>query len=156
TLLMHALYVGLLALYAGWAVFGVAVNLGSAWFGFPWLPPNGSYSVPLLAGPGLMWAYRKGSAKTVALYAPLLAWWVILLPIAWRFEVNPIDFIGCVGGLFLIVAESHREGSVMAVPYRFYGVLLTAGILVPLSYYEINREMQARSPGLPGGLLVEM
>jgi uncharacterized membrane protein len=151
TLLLHALYVGLLALYAGWMVFGVAVNLGATLFGFLWWPPNGSYSVPLLALPGLAWAYRKGSAKTVALYAPLLAWWVILLPIAWRFEVNPMDFIGCVGGLFLIVAESHPEESVMAVPYRFYGALLTAGVLVPLSYYEINRETRA-----PAGLLVEM
>jgi uncharacterized membrane protein len=150
TMLLQALYVGLLALYAGWTIFGSASS-GPGWFR---LSANGLYSVPLLALPGLLWAYRKGSAKTAALYAPLLAWWVILQPFAWRLEVNPIYFIGGVGGLLLIVAQCHPEESVMAVPYRFYGALLTAGVLIPLSYHEFNREI--RSPDLPVGMLVEM
>ena len=151
TMLLHMLYVGLLALFAGWAVFGSASSGAAA---FLRLPHNEAFSVPLLALPGLLWAYRKGSAKTVALYAPLLAWWVILQPFAWRLEANPIYFLGCVGGLFLILAECHAEDSVMAVPYRFYGSLLVAGVLIPLSYHEFNREV--RSSDLASGLLVEM
>jgi len=78
---------------------------------------------------------------TVGLYAPLLAWWVILQPFAWHWEANAIYFIGAVGGLFLLIAQLHREGSPFAIPYRLYGVLLTAGTLVPLSFHDFNEEM---------------
>ena len=46
---------------------------------------HGGYSLPLLAAPGFAWAYRKRSAGALALYVPLIAWWVILQPFAWRF-----------------------------------------------------------------------
>jgi uncharacterized membrane protein len=154
TLLLHTLYVGLLALFAGWLVFGSSSSFGAMLVGALRLPHNIAFSVPLLALPGLVWAYRKGSAKTVALYAPLLAWWVILQPFAWRLQANPIYFLGCIGGLFLILAQCHAEDSVMAVPYRFYGSLLVAGVLVPLSYYQFNREVH--SSDVAWGLLVEM
>jgi uncharacterized membrane protein len=153
TTLLHTLFVGLLALYAGFAVLGMATT-GRGLFGFIWLPANAAYSVPLLALPGMLWAYRKGSATTLALYVPLLAWWVILQPFAWRFEANPIYFIGCVGGLFLILAECHPEESQMAIPYRFYGALLMGGVLVPLSYYSFHRDIHPA--GFTAGVLVEM
>jgi uncharacterized membrane protein len=154
TLLLHVLYVALLAVFTGYAVFGFALNVGTGLFGFLWLPPNGAYRVPLLALPGLMWGYRKGSAKTVAIYAPLLAWWVILQPLAWRVEVNPIYFIGCVGALFLIVSECHAEQSELAIPYRFFGALMTAGCLIPLSYYEFNKLVD--KPTFTAGVLLEL
>lgn len=153
TLLLHTLVVGLLATYAGFAVLGAATT-GRGLFGLFWLPANAAYSVPLLALPGMLWAYRKNSARTVALYVPLLAWWVIMQPFAWWFEANPIYFIGCVGGLFLILAECHPEESPLAIPYRFFGASLMAGVLVPLSYYSYHSHMHPE--GFKLAVLVEM
>ncbi len=137
TLLMHTLLVGLLAVWAGYEVIGFG-SAGAWFFGrFPALP-NGAYSLPFLAAPGLRWAYRKESARAVALYVPLIAWWVILQPIAWRFGANPVYFVGTVGALLLLAAEAHRVASPMAIPYRFYGAVLIAGSLIPLSYQETN------------------
>lgn len=140
TLLMHTLLGGLLALYAGFTAFGPLLG-GSGWLRFLGLPAQGAYSVPLLALPGIVWAYRKSSPKTLALYAPLLAWWVLLQPFAWRFEANPVYFVGLVGGLFLLLAECHSSESAMAIPYRFYGILLAVGTLIPLSYYWFQRQI---------------
>jgi len=115
--------------------------------------PNGAYTLPFLAIPGLLWAYRKASQHTVDLYVALLAWWVVLQPMAWGRGISVIYFIGGVGALFLIVAESHRPGSLFAVPYRTFGALMCGGVLVPLSFHEANKEL-ARS-GMKGWGLVE-
>jgi uncharacterized membrane protein len=145
TLPLHALFAGLLAIYASFSTFGPFFS--RPLFRILGTPP---LSVPLLGSIGLLWAYRSRSPKVVALYAPLLAWWVILLPAFWRVEANPAAFIGCIGGLFLIIAECHRERDPMAIPFRFYGALLLAGALIPLSYYDFNRDFgsQIRSVGL--------
>lgn len=147
TLLLHALLVALLALYAGFATFG------SLWVGFLGLPASGAYSTLVLALPGLVWAYRKNSSRTVALYAPLLAWWVILQPFAWRFQADPVYFVGLVGGLFLLVAECHSEENTLAIPYRFYGSLLTVGALIPLSYYSYQQHLHLDESAT--GMLIE-
>ena len=44
--------------------------------------------------------------------------------------------VGMAGVLLLLIAAMHREGSLMARPYRFFGVLIAGGVLVPLSYAE--------------------
>ena len=152
TLLMHSLLVALLALYVGFSTFG-PVLIGGNWFRFLGLPVNGAYSAILLALPGLYWAYRKDSPRTVALYAPLLAWWVILQPFTWHFDVNPVYFISLVGALFLLVAECHPEESTMAIPYRFYGALLTTGALIPLTYYSFQKNLHLGKS--TSGMLVE-
>lgn len=140
TLLLHILLVALLGLWAGMEILSFH-DLG-AWFFGRWTNiPNGAYTLPLMALPGLIWAYRKKSPVTVGLYAPLLAWWVILQPFAWRLEINPTYFIGAVGALFLILSESHRPGSKFAIPYRFWGVMLVGGALIPLSFHSFNKEM---------------
>lgn len=140
SILLHILLVALLGLWAGMEVLSFH-NLG-AWFFGRWAHlPNGAYTLPILALPGLIWAYRKRSPATVGLYAPLLAWWVILQPFAWRLETNPTYFIGAVGALFLIISESHRSGSKFAIPYRFWGVMMVGGALIPLSVHSFNREM---------------
>ncbi len=70
------------------------------------------YSLPLLVAPGLWWAYRKNSAITVGIYVPLLAWWVVLQPIAWKLQANPTFFIGAVGSLMMLVAAlASRPGA---------------------------------------------
>ena len=138
TPLLHVLLVALLATWTGTEILGFS-DLGGWFFGRWHSLPNAAYTLPLLALPGLVWAYRRDSVVTVALYAPLLAWWVILQPFSFGWsEINPFYFVGAVGGLFALVAESHRSGSQMAIPFRLYGVLLVAGILVLLSFYDFN------------------
>lgn len=149
TLLLHALLVALLAIWAGMEILNF--NHLGGWFFGRWVYfPNGAYSLLLMAIPGMIWAYRKRSPMTVALYAPLLAWWVILQPFAWRLETNPAYFVGAVGALFLILSESHRSGSPFAMTYRFYGILLAGGALVPLSFYAFNKEVFRDGPSTAG------
>src|SRR5207244_11563109 len=111
---------------------------------------NGAYTLPFLALPGLIWGYRKHVPLTVGLYTPLLAWWVILQPFAWRLETNPIYFIGGIGALFLLLAESHRPGSPFAIPYRLRGTLMVGGALVPLSFYQFNQDLLRHDPQRSG------
>ena len=140
TLLLHALFVGLMGLWAGLEV--LEFRHLAPWFSsWPASLPNGAYSLPFLSIPGLLWGYRKGSRHTVALYVALLAWWAVLQPIAWNWGGNVIYFIGSVGSLFLIIGESHRPGSPFAVPYRTYGALICCGVLVPLSFHDANIEL---------------
>lgn len=149
TLLLHALLVPLLALWAGTEVLAFG-HLG-AWFLGRWAPlPNGAYSLPLLAAPGVWWAYRRGVPAALWLYAPLLGWWLALQWFAWYPEGNPAYFIGGVGGLLLLLAEGHREGSRFAAPYRVTGMLLVCGVLMPLGYYALHEELRrAGAPGRP-------
>ena len=141
TLLMHALYVGLLALWVGTEILGFDTPM------FFWsYVPHGAYSLPLLVVPGLLWAYRKQSAATVALYVPLLAWWAVLEPVAWQWDVNPVYFVALAGAILLMIAELHSVGSRMAAPFRFFGVALIAGTLVPLSFADFIIELQHGFP----------
>jgi uncharacterized membrane protein len=148
TILLHALVAGLLATWVGTEILG----FGWGW-GF-WRLPDACYTLPLLALPGLLWAYRKRSPATVGLYAALLAWWVILQPIAWNSDVNVIYFIGAAGALFLAIAESHGSTSPMSAPYRLYGVLLTAGVLSVLSFGDfISDLMRGTVPAIGSSAL---
>jgi uncharacterized membrane protein len=140
TLLLHCLLVGLLGTWAGMEVIGFS-NLAQRLFWGWWMIPNGAYSLPLLALPGLAWAYRKNSASAVGLYVPLLAWWVILQAIAWDLEWQTVYVVGCTGALFLMLAEIHHPGNRLAIPYRLWGVALAAGTLIPLSFGDFNKEV---------------
>jgi len=151
TLLLHALLVSLLAIWCGMEIIG----FGDAglWFVGRWgFIANGAYSLPLFALPGLIWAYRKGSVATVALYVPLLAWWVVLQPIAWKFEEETVYFTGAIGGLMLVLAENHPTGSRYAIPYRLFGFLLVAGVLLAMSFYDVSQEILR--PGIEARTLV--
>ncbi len=141
SLLLHALVVALLAIWCGAEMlqFGsMGLNLFSRWH---WAP-NGAYTLPLLAAPGLMLAYRRQLASVLWLYVPLLTWWLSLQSIAWegvwQWHHNPLFFIGGVGGLLLIAAEAHASGSKLAIPYRTYGVFLVGSLLIPLSFKYIH------------------
>jgi hypothetical protein len=149
TRLMHSLLVALLAVWAGMEVLNFG-HLGGWLFGRWDGLPNGAYSLPLLALPGIMWAYRKQSVATLSLYVPLLAFWTVLQVFAWHIAANPIYFVGAVGALLLVVAELHAAGSRFAVPYRYYGSLLVGGVLVPLSFYDLNKELVRHWGGLAG------
>jgi uncharacterized membrane protein len=132
TPLLHMLYAGLLALWVGCEILGFT-DVDRLFFGW-WHAHHGAYTLPLLALPGFLWAYRKRSPTAIALYAPLLAWWAVLQPVAWHWEVDPVFFVGLAGALMLLAAESHRTGSPMAKPYRACGILIAGGALVPLSF----------------------
>lgn len=133
TMLLHCLMIGLLGTWAGLEVIGfsnLAVRIFWGWWSFP----NGAYTLPLLALPGIAWAYRKGSAATVGLYVPLFVWWITLQAISWDLKWQTVYFAGTLGALLLIIAETHRVGSPFAPPIRLWGVVLAAGALIPLSY----------------------
>ncbi|MBI5686625.1 MAG: GDYXXLXY domain-containing protein [Verrucomicrobia bacterium] len=132
TLLIHCLYAGLLATWAGAEILGYR-HLG-AWLFWGWQVPNGAYSLLVLWLPAMAWAYRRRSAGAVSLYVPVLAWWITLQSFVWRFDWQAIYIIGAVGAVMLAIAENHRPGNRMAVPYRFWGTALAAGALVPMSF----------------------
>jgi len=139
TLLLHVLYAGLLAVWTGCEVLDT--NVFGPWLYHGWAyVPRAAWTLPLLILPGVLWAYRRRSALAVAIYAPVLAWWAVLQPVAWHWDFNPICFAGLAGALMLLAAEMHRVGSPMAVPYRFYGILIAGGVLVPLSFSDFILE----------------
>ncbi len=140
TILLHALLVSLLAIWCGMEIIGFAGS-GMWLFGRWSFIPNGAYTLAPLALPGLLWAYRKGSTVTVALYVSLLAWWTILQPLAWGMEEEIVYFIGAVGGLMLMIAESHSKGGKFAIPYRLFGGLLVATALLVMSFYDFNEDV---------------
>ncbi len=150
TLLLHALLVGLLALWAGMEVFNFA-HLSPFWFARWW--PNGALSLPLLAAPGFIWAYRRQSSRAISLYVGLLAWWIVLQAVAWDLSWQSLYVLGLMGAVFLILAEHHRQGSRMALPFRVYGTLLVGCALVPPSFLNFHEEMHRwhsdRSGDLP-------
>jgi hypothetical protein len=135
---LHALVVALLGLWAGMEVLEFG-HLGAWLFGRWDGLPNGAYSLPLLALPGIVWAYRQQSVQTLTLYVMLLTWWTFLQPFAWHLDTNPVYFVGAVGALLLVIAECHAAGSRFAIPYRYYGSLLVGGVLVPLSFHKFNQ-----------------
>jgi uncharacterized membrane protein len=149
TRLLHALLVGILAVWAGTEILNFGF-MGGWLFGRWDAFPNGAFSLPLLALPGIAWAYRKQSVPTLSLYVPLLAWWAVLQIFAWRLGTNPIYFVGSLGALFLVIAECHAEGSRFAVPYRYYGALLLGGTLVPLSFFQLNSHLSGEFMGRAG------
>lgn len=138
TLLLHLLVATLLAVWVGMELIGWGRGHEFDLFGFL---PRAAYTLPVLAGLGLAWAYQKKSPTTVGLYVPLLAWWVILLPSGWGGRENPILMIGSAGALMLILAEVHTDGSRYAIPYRLYGSLLCMGVLSCLSFHEMHHEI---------------
>ncbi|MBI5396755.1 MAG: DUF2157 domain-containing protein, partial [Verrucomicrobia bacterium] len=141
TLLIHCLYAGLLAAWAGTEVLGYR-HLG-AWLFGGWHVPNGAYRLLALLLPALAWAYRRASVGAVSLYVPVFAWWIVLQSFSWHFDWQAVFIVGAVGALLLVIAENHEPGNRMAVPYRFWGAALAAGALVPMSfggfYEEIGR-----------------
>lgn len=134
TKLLHFLYAALLAAWAGCEVLGFS----HLWY---WNFPNGAYSLPLLAAPGIIWAYRRNSAGGLAIYLPLIAWWVALQGLGWGWEQQAVYVVGFVGALYLLLAQAHRPGSKMAAPYRVYGALYCALGLIPLSFRSFHRNI---------------
>ncbi len=109
--LLHAFLVAVLATWVGVEMLGMG---SSQWWGW-WRIPSGCYTLPLMAAPGILWSYRRNATKTLAMYLPLVAWWLILLPIAWsRNDIHPVYFVGAVAALFLAIAEAHRVGNPMS------------------------------------------
>ncbi len=140
---LHALVVAILAVYTGLSTLGWIMG---GWWGTSRRLVDPAYSVPLLALPGLIWAYRRKSAGGVGLYVMLLSWWVLVQPTAWGLDDAPIFWVGSVGALLLLIAECHPPRSALAIPHRYFGVLLTGGVLLLLSFYDFNEHAMNRVP----------
>ena len=140
--LLHGFLVAVLAIWVGTEILGMG---SSRWWGW-WRIPSGCYTLPLLVAPGILWTYRRNATKTLSMYLPLVAWWLILLPLSWSLgDLNPVSFIGAVAALFLAIAEAHRVGNPMSIPFRFYGAVFTVGLLFLLSFADLQRELIGRS-----------
>ena len=139
--LLHLLLATLLGVWCGTEILAFDRFLQPGQFGGGYSLHVACYSLPLLALPGLWQAYRKGSALTVGIYLPLIVWWTVLQRLAWTFDADFVYFLGGLGALLLVLAECHRIRSLLAIPYRLYGVLLVAGVLVPLSFAAAQREL---------------
>ncbi len=130
TALLHLLFAALLSMWIGFEILSLDRLI--------WRLPSAGYSVPFLIAPGVVWAYRKNSDKVLSIYVPVLTWWLVLQPIAWKLHANPTYFIGATGALLLLAAALHPARSAMAIPYRFYGVTIVGGTLIPLSFHAFN------------------
>lgn len=139
TLVVHCLLVGLLGFWVGAEVLNYP-HLHGLWGALP----NGAYSLLPITAIGLAWCYRRGSSWGVALYAGLIAWWIIAIGVVWGDFFGGHDpvgfyFIAATATLFLIAGELHRPGSSMARPWLVLGSLLTAGTLIPLGVGDFHR-----------------
>ena len=138
SLLLHLLFVSLVALWGGMEVFGFW-SMSPWWLPGWWEVPNGAYSLPLLAAPGLAWAYHRKSPLGVALYVALFTWWTVLQAFSLHLGTRSLFWIGNVGAILILFAEAHRPRDPRGVPYRFWGVLLVSGILLALGSREFWR-----------------
>ena len=145
TLLLHILLVSLLAIWCEMEIVHFS-NFGMWFFGRWASVPNVAYSLPLLVIPGLIWAYQKKSVTAVALYVLLFSWWILLQPFGWHSGVDGLYFVGLVGGAMLVVSESHESGSRYAIPFRFFGVLLSLGGLLVISTFQLNKHIYRVEP----------
>ena len=141
SLLLHLLFVSLVALWGGIEVLSFP-HLSPWWFRGWFDFPNGAYSLPLLAAPGLAWAYHRKSPLAIALYVPLLAWWAVLQACVLRLDTRSVFWIGNVGAILILFAEAHRPRDSRGVPYRFWGVLMVSGILLTLGSLGFWRHME--------------
>lgn len=145
---LHALVAATMAYYLGTSAF--ALLFASRWmreFAEP------AWSVPLVVGLGLAWAYRHGSRSVTALYVALGTWWLLLQPTVLNLDAAPIYWAGLVGSILLLLAECHRPETGLGIPYRFFGVVLVGGVLLPLSTYAANSAMSGEI--LPTPLAIE-
>lgn len=138
TVLVHVLLSAVLAVWVGTEVLGFR-DLAGWLFGRHPGVPNCAPALPLFVALGAWWAYRKRAPGALALYAPLLVWWLILQPFAWKLETNPVFLLGGAGAVLLVLAESHPRGSKFAIPLRLWGFALAGGALVPLGSFSFNR-----------------
>jgi len=133
TLLFHCLYAGLLATWVGCETLGFAHLMN--WFFSNWgIPLPVSYSLPLMVLPGIVWAYRKGSPLTLAIYLSVTAWWITLYPFCWQLHIDPMYWVTVLGGILLMIALIHGPRNNMAAPYYILGVGMVLSGLVPLSF----------------------
>jgi len=131
SLLIHALFVGLMAIWTLMELPGSQVFRPTWAGGFL---PVGVWTLPIWAAPGLIWAYRRSSPNGVGLYVALLTWWVCWQVFALNLSHSSLIlfWIGGCGALLLLIAETHRSNDPMAIPFRLCGTALTAGSLLPM------------------------
>lgn len=131
SLLLHAMFVGLMAIWT------MMETVGSQGFRPVWaggLLPMGVWTLPIWTVPGLIWAYRRVTPTGVGLYVALLTWWLCwqVLALNLSYPSLMLFWAGGFGALLLLIAETHRSNDPMAIPFRLCGTALTAGSLLPM------------------------
>lgn len=154
TIPLHLLFAILLTTWFSTEITGYRF-IGASFFGMRWQDiPNGVFLAPLLAAPGLWLAYRNTSLPRLSIYLAVLTCWICLQPFAWRWSGATPYFIGAVGAMLLILGERHLPKSKFAIPYRWLGVLLFGGALVPLSSRWFSYAWLEAQPALVLALLI--
>lgn len=137
-LLLHCLNVALLVLWCAMEVGSGEAVVG--WSrGWSNLPPA-AYTLPLLAAPGLIWSYARGSQVGTALYVFVIGFWAWLQTFVWGWEWSAIYWAGMVGLILLLIGESHRKYREFGIIYRVYGALVIGVVLQILSFSTFNEE----------------
>ncbi len=137
SVLLHLLVASLVALWTGMEIINFS-HLGPWWWRNM---PNGAYAAAVLIAPGMWWSYRARSLVALSAYVAIIAWWCTLQGLAWDFRQQMVFVVAALGPLLFMLAELHSVGSRLAIPYRFWGTLLTGGALIPLSFGEFYRSM---------------
>jgi hypothetical protein len=137
-LLLHCLNSVLLALWCGMEIGGGEAIVG---WSRGWLDlPPGAYTLPLLATPGLIWSYGRGSQIGTALYVFVLGLWAWLQAFVWEWEWAAIYWTGMVGLILLLIGESHQKYRDFGIIYRVYGAVVVGVVLQILSFASFNEE----------------
>ena len=159
SLILHVLLIAVIGIWAGLEVIGYPFYGAPFFFWrWSWLPNAAYWLLPVVAA-GMIWCYRRRSPWGVLFYAPLLAWWIVLQPVAWHWEESTIYYVAAAGGLLLMAAEAHAPGSRMAIPHRLWGVLLFGVTTAVLSFHEVSAgimEHSTRVGGFVAALLLSL
>jgi uncharacterized membrane protein len=155
TPLFHCLYAGLLAAWVGCETLGFSHPLDLVFA--PWrLPLPATCSLPLMVLPGLVWAYRKKSPLTSAIYLAVVAWWVVLYALSWEVHFDPMCWLVALGGIFSLIALAHLPGNKMARPFQVLGAAMILAGLVPRSFAEYQclyrSDLNAKGLGIYVGI----
>ncbi|MFM7148653.1 MAG: DUF2157 domain-containing protein, partial [Gemmataceae bacterium] len=127
-----------------------------------WFFPQGAFLLPVLALPGLLWAYRRPSLSGVSIFLIPLVIWSIQQPWAWGCMDHFPVWAGCVGAILLVLAEVHGPRNPFGIPYRVLGAVLSVSALIPLGSNQFTLSMLRPNQafGMPsifqivGGLIV--
>jgi hypothetical protein len=114
--------------------------------------------MPLLVAPGFLLAVRTSKPRLLWIYVPLLTFWLSMQPVAWADLLNipyfnPLFFSCSLGGLLLLIAQSHQPRNAMSLPWRTCGVIMTGSCLLPLSFYDSHADLLGESVEVTQGML---
>ncbi len=157
SVLLHALLAGLLAIWSGMEILGGFEAVAGGRWSFRFVSAT-ALAMPLLVAPGFLLAVRTSKPRLLWIYVPLLTFWLSMQPVAWADLLNipyfnSLFFICSLGGLLLLIAQSHQPRNAMSLPWRTCGVIMTGSCLLPLSFYDSHADLLGESVEVTQGML---